>query len=193
MAERGGFEPPIRLLAVYRFSKPAPSATRPSLQTIDSIGVLSLLTLAAQSAPGHLSTLGRPEVKQNPPVAREGQTQGRCERRQLHGETLQTGAGNRNRKTSPHQRIIGIPRRKAGFSWFWPTYQALPEGRNHRRQLIHPDVSMQEGLNLDLNLDLSPAGNWHYHASAQKRGRKALLASDRKHGCEFLNRKRSWQ
>ena len=33
MAERGGFEPPIRLLAVYRFSKPAPSATRPSLQT----------------------------------------------------------------------------------------------------------------------------------------------------------------
>ena len=32
MAERGGFEPPIRLLAVYRFSKPAPSATRPSLQ-----------------------------------------------------------------------------------------------------------------------------------------------------------------
>src|SRR5208282_1990269 len=32
MAERGGFEPPIRLLTVYRFSKPAPSATRPSLQ-----------------------------------------------------------------------------------------------------------------------------------------------------------------
>ena len=31
MAERGGFEPPIRLLTVYRFSKPAPSATRPSL------------------------------------------------------------------------------------------------------------------------------------------------------------------
>ena len=35
MAERGGFEPPIRLLAVYRFSKPAPSATRPPLQPID--------------------------------------------------------------------------------------------------------------------------------------------------------------
>ena len=35
VAERGGFEPPIRLLAVYRFSKPAPSATRPSLQPID--------------------------------------------------------------------------------------------------------------------------------------------------------------
>ncbi len=34
MAERGGFEPPIRLLTVYRFSKPAPSATRPSLQPI---------------------------------------------------------------------------------------------------------------------------------------------------------------
>ncbi len=32
MAERGGFEPPIRLLSVYRFSKPAPSATRPSLR-----------------------------------------------------------------------------------------------------------------------------------------------------------------
>src|SRR6516165_611804 len=31
LAERGGFEPPIRLLTVYRFSKPAPSATRPSL------------------------------------------------------------------------------------------------------------------------------------------------------------------
>jgi hypothetical protein len=31
LAERGGFEPPIRLLTVYRFSKPAPSATRPPL------------------------------------------------------------------------------------------------------------------------------------------------------------------
>ena len=31
MAERGGFEPPIELLVLYRFSKPAPSATRPSL------------------------------------------------------------------------------------------------------------------------------------------------------------------
>src|SRR5689334_9742746 len=31
MAERGGFEPPVRLLTVQRFSKPPPSATRPSL------------------------------------------------------------------------------------------------------------------------------------------------------------------
>ena len=34
LAERGGFEPPVRLLTVQRFSKPPPSATRPSLQTI---------------------------------------------------------------------------------------------------------------------------------------------------------------
>ena len=33
LAERGGFEPPVRLLTVQRFSKPPPSATRPSLQT----------------------------------------------------------------------------------------------------------------------------------------------------------------
>ncbi len=33
MAEREGFEPSLRLLAVNRFSKPAPSATRPPLQT----------------------------------------------------------------------------------------------------------------------------------------------------------------
>ena len=32
MAERGGFEPPLRLLTVNRFSKPAPSATRPPLR-----------------------------------------------------------------------------------------------------------------------------------------------------------------
>src|ERR1041384_8051868 len=32
LAERGGFEPPVRLLTVQRFSKPPPSATRPSLQ-----------------------------------------------------------------------------------------------------------------------------------------------------------------
>src|SRR5437764_1176131 len=33
LAERGGFEPPVRLLTVQRFSKPPPSATRPSLLT----------------------------------------------------------------------------------------------------------------------------------------------------------------
>ena len=32
MAERGGFEPPVQLLTVQRFSKPPPSATRPSLR-----------------------------------------------------------------------------------------------------------------------------------------------------------------
>ena len=32
LAERGGFEPPLRLLTVNRFSKPAPSATRPPLR-----------------------------------------------------------------------------------------------------------------------------------------------------------------
>ena len=34
VAERGGFEPPLRFLAVNRFSKPAPSATRPPLQCV---------------------------------------------------------------------------------------------------------------------------------------------------------------
>ena len=33
MAERGGFEPPVQLLTVQRFSKPPPSATRPSLRS----------------------------------------------------------------------------------------------------------------------------------------------------------------
>jgi hypothetical protein len=32
MAERGGFEPPVELLTLQRFSKPPPSATRPSLR-----------------------------------------------------------------------------------------------------------------------------------------------------------------
>jgi hypothetical protein len=32
LAERGGFEPPVELLTLQRFSKPPPSATRPSLQ-----------------------------------------------------------------------------------------------------------------------------------------------------------------
>ena len=31
VAERGGFEPPVELLTLQRFSKPPPSATRPSL------------------------------------------------------------------------------------------------------------------------------------------------------------------
>ncbi len=34
MAERGGFEPPVQLLTVQRFSKPPPSATRPSLRAL---------------------------------------------------------------------------------------------------------------------------------------------------------------
>ena len=32
LAERGGFEPPVQLLTVQRFSKPPPSATRPPLR-----------------------------------------------------------------------------------------------------------------------------------------------------------------
>ena len=32
LAERGGFEPPVQLLTVQRFSKPPPSASRPSLR-----------------------------------------------------------------------------------------------------------------------------------------------------------------
>src|SRR5688572_12029073 len=32
MAERGGFEPPVRVYPVRRFSKPLPSATRPPLR-----------------------------------------------------------------------------------------------------------------------------------------------------------------
>ena len=39
MAERGGFEPPVRLLTVQRFSKPPPSATRPSLREVFDCGV----------------------------------------------------------------------------------------------------------------------------------------------------------
>ncbi len=34
LAERGGFEPPVQLLTVQRFSKPPPSATRPSLRVL---------------------------------------------------------------------------------------------------------------------------------------------------------------
>src|ERR1035438_283184 len=37
MAERGGFEPPVQLLTVQRFSKPPPSATRPSLRVLSGI------------------------------------------------------------------------------------------------------------------------------------------------------------
>src|ERR1017187_245405 len=32
LAESGGFEPPVELLVLQRFSKPPPSATRPTLQ-----------------------------------------------------------------------------------------------------------------------------------------------------------------
>ena len=34
-AERGGFEPPVQLLTVQRFSKPPPSASRPPLQSTE--------------------------------------------------------------------------------------------------------------------------------------------------------------
>src|SRR5271169_673408 len=34
LAERGGFEPPVQLLTVQRFSKPPPSATRPPLRCL---------------------------------------------------------------------------------------------------------------------------------------------------------------
>ena len=34
LAERGGFEPPVQLLTVQRFSKPPPSATRPPLRAV---------------------------------------------------------------------------------------------------------------------------------------------------------------
>ena len=34
MAEGEGFEPSIELNTLYRFSKPAPSATRPPLRTL---------------------------------------------------------------------------------------------------------------------------------------------------------------
>ena len=37
MAERGGFEPPVQLLTVQRFSKPPPSATRPSLRLASNL------------------------------------------------------------------------------------------------------------------------------------------------------------
>ena len=37
LAERGGFEPPVQLLTVQRFSKPPPSATRPPLRRVFSV------------------------------------------------------------------------------------------------------------------------------------------------------------
>src|ERR1700683_2060241 len=37
MAERGGFEPPVELLTLQRFSKPPPSATRPSLRVSNGL------------------------------------------------------------------------------------------------------------------------------------------------------------
>ena len=43
MAERGGFEPPVQLLTVQRFSKPPPSATRPSLRRLSGLYRNSLL------------------------------------------------------------------------------------------------------------------------------------------------------
>ena len=48
LAERGGFEPPVQLLTVQRFSKPPPSATRPSLRNTgwnDYSGIISLSCL----------------------------------------------------------------------------------------------------------------------------------------------------
>ena len=37
LAERGGFEPPVELLTLQRFSKPPPSATRPSLRVLQGL------------------------------------------------------------------------------------------------------------------------------------------------------------
>ena len=42
LAERGGFEPPVQLLTVQRFSKPPPSATRPPLRTLQTLKTLYL-------------------------------------------------------------------------------------------------------------------------------------------------------
>jgi hypothetical protein len=42
LAERGGFEPPVEVYPLQRFSKPPPSATRPSLRvSSDYTGILS--------------------------------------------------------------------------------------------------------------------------------------------------------
>ena len=48
-AERGGFEPPEPLDGVHRFSKPAPSATRPSLRNCNCHECTRLETGAAGS------------------------------------------------------------------------------------------------------------------------------------------------
>ena len=52
MAERGGFEPPVQLLTVQRFSKPPPSATRPSLRvSSDYTGIALPARIAATPRP----------------------------------------------------------------------------------------------------------------------------------------------
>ena len=46
VAERGGFEPPVRFLTVRRFSKPLLSTTQPSLRV--NMSVVSFLVLMCQ-------------------------------------------------------------------------------------------------------------------------------------------------
>jgi hypothetical protein len=43
LAERGGFEPPVQLLTVQRFSKPPPSATRPPLRRVLRLHLYQIL------------------------------------------------------------------------------------------------------------------------------------------------------
>ncbi len=49
LAEGGGFEPPIRL-PVYTLSKRAPSATRPPLQKVPSLGVGTIIAAGRQTS-----------------------------------------------------------------------------------------------------------------------------------------------
>src|SRR5579862_4235798 len=58
MAERGGFEPPVRLLTVQRFSKPPPSATRPSLRRASESNQTSTPGQVSHKANGHASVMG---------------------------------------------------------------------------------------------------------------------------------------
>ena len=66
LAERGGFEPPLRLLTVNRFSKPAPSATRPPLRwrqmrsCAPSQGQVFTLNFTPNLLPSRACTLPRP-------------------------------------------------------------------------------------------------------------------------------------
>jgi hypothetical protein len=65
LAERGGFEPPVQLLTVQRFSKPPPSATRPPLRTLQTLenAVLEALFLGCVTNASVFITVRRDKIE----------------------------------------------------------------------------------------------------------------------------------